>query len=388
VSGVRAERLNVLMFPARYPSPARPYLAMFHREHVRATALYDDVAVLDGPREETPGLPRWYTVDEGVEDGVRVVRAAYRRSPVPNTSLLVHVAAAVAAARRLVRAGFRPHVVHAHMYFVALAAVVLGRVLRVPVLVSEHAECFAGPMPTGILREIRFALRQADLILPDSGSLRRHMEAQGIRGRFHVVHNPVDAEVFHPGASTRRRDALPRRLLFVGRLLPVKDVGTLLKAVASLRRRRRDFVLDVVGEGERRAEYEALARALGLEGVVAFLGGRPRQAVADLMRRSDVFVLSSVTENCPCVLVEALASGLPVVTTDVGGVREVVPEDMGLFVPAQAPDAFAEGIDRMLDTLDAYEPEALAASARGRFGLDVIGRDVDAQYRRLLAERR
>jgi glycosyltransferase involved in cell wall biosynthesis len=274
------------------------------------------------------------------------------------------------------------------MYFVASAAVLLGRLLRVPVVVSEHAECFAAPMPRLILRETRLALRLADLVVPDSASLRAQMEAQGIRARFQVIHNPVDTAVFRPPAGRPDPWAPRRRLLFVGRLAPVKGITTLLRGLAHLRRRRHDFALDLVGVGDGRQEYEALARELGLEGVAVFHGGVPQPTLVRLMQTSHAFVLSSMTENCPCVLIEALASGLPIITADVGGVREVVPKDMGLFFRAGDPEALADAVDQMLDTLDAYDPQALAAYACGRFGLDVIGREFDEQYRRLVAERR
>lgn len=380
--------MNVLLYPARYPSPARPFLATFHREHVRALERYHRVAVLDAPREEAPSLDRQWRIADAVEDGVHVVRVQYRRSPIPKTTLAVHLASAVAGARYLARTGFRPQIVHAHMYFVALAAVVLGRLLRTPVIVSEHAECFAGRMPRAALFETRLALKLADLVVPDSASLRAHMESHGVRARFQVIHNPVDTAVFHPAPVRQDPSAATRRLLFIGRLTPVKGIPTLLNALALLRRRRTDVALDIVGVGDSRDEYEALAAALGLERAVVFHGGVPKESLVGLMQAAHAFVLSSVTENCPCVLIEALACGLPIVTTDVGGVREVVQKDMGLFVPPSDPEALADGLDQMLDTLDAYDPETLAAYARGRFSLDVIGGEFDAQYRRLLGERR
>lgn len=118
---------------------------------------------------------------------------------------------------------------------------------------------------------------------------------------------------------------------------------------------------------------------------MVFHGGVPRPTLVRLMQMADAFVLSSTTENCPCVLIEALACGLPVVTTDVGGAREVVPKEMGLFVRPEDPDALANAVDQLLDTRDAYDPRPLAAYAHARFGLEVIGRQFDEQYRRLRA---
>src|SRR5205823_1406500 len=94
----------------------------------------------------------------------------------------------------------------------------------------------------------------------------------------------------------------------------------LLEAVALLERERDDFRLEIVGDGPRRGEYEAIRRRLGLEDRVLFSGWKTKDEVASLMRAADVFVLASRYDSNPCALIEALASGLPVVATAVGGI--------------------------------------------------------------------
>jgi glycosyltransferase involved in cell wall biosynthesis len=381
-------RLNVLVFPARYPSPARPYLATFHREHVRAISRYHDVVVLDAPREESTSIRKLFLVERSMEDTVDVVHAQYRRSPIPKTTLFLHVFSAVSAYRQIVRSGFRPDLIHAHMYFVALTAVVLGKLFRVPVLIAEHSECFATSLPGRIRMEAKFAMGMADMLIPDSHSLKAQMESQGIRGRFHVIHNPVDTEFFRPSPIRTDPKERPSRLLFVGRLASVKGIPTMLRGLAILKQRRGDFTLNIVGDGDGRNEYESLARRLGLEREVVFHSNVPRESLAAFMRSSHAFVLSSLSENCPCVLIEALASGLPVITSDVGGVREVVPEGMGVFFPRENPKALADALSLVLDNLNSFDPLALAEYARDNFSLEVIGERIDSVYRQILARRR
>lgn len=383
---VESTNLNVLFFPARYPSPLQPYLAMFHREHLRAVSLYHDVMVLDAPREESPLISKSILVERSVEDEVEVVRVHYRRSPIPKTTLFVHLYSVISAYRQILRSGFRPDLIHAHMYFISLAAVVLGKLFRVPVIISEHAECFAMGLPSQIRWETQFAMRMADMLMPDSNSLRKHMESQGIKGRFHVVHNPVDTNIFQPSLVRIDPHARPKRILFVGRLLPVKGVPFMLKGLALLLKDRDDFVLDIVGSGDQRGEYESLMHQMKLESNVLFHGNVSREDIAAMMRNSHCFLLASVTENCPTVLVEALASGLPVVASDVGGVREIVPDNMGIFFRSENPESLAKAVEQMLDNLSSYNPKELAAHARSRFSLEVIGRQVDEMYRKVLAE--
>lgn len=361
-------------------------MATTHREYVRAISLHHDVVVLDAPREESPGAHRLFRVERVTEDGVRIVRVRFRRSPVPKTSLLLHLLAVLVAGRTIVRDGFRPDLVHGRYYFIALAAGALGRFLGVPVVLAEGSECYAVGLPWRIRQEARFAMRLADVLIPASESLRVLMEQYGIRGDFRVIPNPVDTSLFLPSPGVRARGGT-RRLLTVARQVPVKGFPTLLEALARLCRVRDDVVLDVVGDGFAYATNRTLARQLGIEGHVTFHGFRPRQAVAELMRRADLFVLSSLSENCPSVLIEALASGLPVVATDIEGVREVVPKDMGVFFPREDPQALAEALAWTLNHVGNYDPWEMARYAQLNFGLEAIGRRLDTVYREVLAGR-
>lgn len=378
--------MKILMFPTRYPSPAQPFLATPLREHARAVSLLNDVVVLDAPREAFSRDRAFFSVRE-MDDGIPVIRSRFRQSPVPKTTYLLFLASVISACRRIVLEGFRPDLIHAHMYFVALPAIMLGRWLGVPVVITEHSECYAGRLQWRIRQEARVAFRLADAVIPVSESLRSLMEGHGIRGAFRVVPNPVDTGVFAPGAVPPDPSRGTKRLLFVGRLMPVKGIDVLLDGLALLRNVRQDFALDIVGDGDHRAEYESQARRLGLERLVTFRGFQPREVVADFMRRSHVLVLSSRSENCPTVLVEALASGLPTVASDVGGVPEVVPKTMGVFVPKEDPEALAEALGWMLGHLGDYDRREMATYARTNFSLEVIGQRVDAVYREVVAGR-
>ncbi len=136
--------------------------------------------------------------------------------------------------------------------------------------------------------------------------------------------NAVDTAVFRD--DPKHRAERVKRLVFVGNLEPRGHKGfpTLADALEALRQKRTDWHLDVVGDGPSRAEYEQLSAARGLDGMVTFHGSRPKPEIATTMRSSDLFVLPSRFENLPCVIIEAMTSGLPVVSTKVGGIPEMV----------------------------------------------------------------
>lgn len=131
-------------------------------------------------------------------------------------------------------------------------------------------------------------------------------------------------------AAYRRADRTPplRRLLFVGRLVPVKGVSVLIGAFGRIARDCPDAVLTIVGDGPDRAGLEAMASSLGLGGRIAFTGAQNQQQVAARMAEADLFVLPSFAEGLPVVLMEAMASGLPVIATNIAGIPELVEDNV------------------------------------------------------------
>jgi glycosyltransferase involved in cell wall biosynthesis len=163
---------------------------------------------------------------------------------------------------------------------------------------------------------------------------------------------PVEHPWFSPGE--------PSVILGVGRLTRQKDFSTLLRAFA-LVRRERPMRLVIVGDGEERARLCALAHQLGIDEDVLLAGfdANPYR----YMRRASVFVLSSRWEGLPSVLIEAIACGTPVVSTDCpSGPREILEDGKwGKLVPVGDPDKLAEAIIDTLDNPPAYDPAVRAA---------------------------
>ncbi len=375
--------MRVLVVPKWYPWPDRPVFGSFCREQARALATAHDVVVLASDAVRAPSFPV-FELSEGVEDGLRTIRVRYRRPAFRPAAMACQLAGMLAALRKLRRERWRPEIVHAHVYSAGPPALVLGRVSRAPVVVTEHFTGFQRGLITGYDRfTARVAFRFADLVAPVSDDLARQVRALEPRARVRVVENVVDTDAFHPSAE--RPANAPPRLLTVAALTAKKGLANLLEAIAELRPSR-PLTLDLVGDGDQWAPLEALARNLGLDGAVSFYGERPKAEVAELMREADLFVLPSLFENLPCVLIESLASGLPFVASDVGGVRELVDGPGGSLVPPGDPRALARAIAIALDERERIDPAALAARARERFGYEAFERNWTGIYRELIAK--
>ena len=146
--------------------------------------------------------------------------------------------------------------------------------------------------------------------------------------------------------------------------------------------RRPELTLELVGDGPAGAELERLAAALRIADRVRFSGPAGRQRVAEALRGSDLFVLSSLTETGPIVVLEALCCGLPVVSTRVGSAPEAVGADGELAEPGDV-EGLADAIERALDSYARFDRASIAERAASRSSLAAVGRSWDEVYRSL-----
>lgn len=383
------QRLRVLFVTNWYPSQQLPSQGVFVREHAKAVQIYADVVVLhlaghDGAAGG--GVRVEAERDTELNDGIRTFHAWHRRLPVPNASYPAYIWAAVQAGRIIERTGFRPNLVHAHIYSAGLPAAAIARWRRIPMVITEHSSAFPRRLlsPRQI-RLARLAFAQARLVMPVSEALRHAIEAYGIRAAFQIVPNAVDTSIFHPavensGDAGRATRHASMRLLFVGGMVPVKGIPDLLQALSFVNETRRDWQLDLVGSGPNQADYATLASQLGLDHQTRFHGFLPKPAVAALMRQADFLVLPSLWENSPCVIVEALASGLPVIASRVGGVPELMTAQAGILTTPQDPASLATALTAAMANPQQFDRRVLVQMAQ-RYTPATVGREIDAVYR-------
>ena len=350
--------MKVLVLTTNYPSDESPIDGIFVREHARAAALAGaDVRVVHLQR--TQGRRGLYET-AAEDDDPPLVRVRYRRFGRP-----LSYAAFLAGARAV--AG-EPDLVHASSHLAALA----GLTLRRPLVYSEHWSVFLPDNPARLSRPMartaRLALERSQLVLAPSEAMAAALAGHAPRARIRVVPNVVDDALFRPDGHTPSH-----RLLSAGLMGEngAKGYDDLLHALALV---DGDARLEIVGDGPRRPEYEALAHRLGLADRVQFTGLQSKPELAERMRRADLFVLASRFENNPCVVLEAMASGLPVVATRVGGLPELVDERSGLLAEPRDPRSIAGRIAEALARLDTFDRDEIARRARERYGREAVGK--------------
>lgn len=223
---------------------------------------------------------------------------------------------------------------------------------------------------------VRLALAAADRVLVPSRAMQAEAAALGVRAQ--VVRFGVALDRWPPAAPRRRSPGSPVRLAQVADLNAVKDLDTLLDALARLDRRGVDFRLDQLGLDTLDGAIQRRAAALGLSGRVAFHGHCPREDVRRLVERADLMLVSARHEGVPIAALEAAVAGVPTVGTEVGQIADWAPR-AAVAVPVGDAEALAEAIAELAGDED--RRLALAHAARA----DAIRHDADAFVRGLLA---
>jgi glycosyltransferase involved in cell wall biosynthesis len=251
-------------------------------------------------------------------------------------------------------AEFRPDVIFAPWaYPDGYAAVELARQSGVPVVVQVHGSDIRQLQQFPARRAgTMLAVRQAQGVIAVCRELAGGVIRLGASPeRVRVIIDGVDPAVFSPGSkeSARQRLGLPsdrQHLLFVGNLVPVKGIDVLVAACGRLRNSA--WQLHIIGDGPQRAALQRAAAAAGIGQRVTFHGAITHENLPDWFRAADLFVLASRSEGVPNVLLEAMACGLPLVASEVGGIPEIADQGASRLVPPERPDALAEAITDML----------------------------------------
>lgn len=362
---------RVLILSNLYPSPHVPTRGTFNLQGFRALSSYCAtrivVPVLWWERTRRP--LEWLLTPRSKATGIEAVYPSCWHVPQFHP---LHPWTMHASVSRYVRRIHREFPFDAILASWAcpdgVAAARLAREFNCPVVTMVlGTDVNALAAHPALRRHLEWGLQQAAKVITVSGALRDRVTELGVAPeRVLVQHNGVDGERFRIRDQRAARERLglvsERRLVtFVGNLVYEKGVDVLIEAMGELRGPGAENIdLALVGSGGMEETLRHRADALGVGQRVRFCGRRPHEEIADWITAADLFCLPSRREGCPNVVLEALASGRPVVASRVGGVPELVREENGVLAPAEDAAALAGGIRTALARN--WEPEALRAT--------------------------
>lgn len=265
-----------------------------------------------------------------------------------------------------------------------IAASLLAKELKLPLVITEHQADLAGFFTIKYLKkEMLFAYSTADKVIcvsEHTASLIRKAAPQ--LQNLAVIPNGVDFSRF----SLKAKAAQPLKIIYIGYLIPHKGVQVLLEALAILKKEGSVLQLSIVGSGSYLNELKQLRNKLELHDEVQFLGEKNAVQVAELLHEHDAMVHPSFIESFGIVLVEALAVGLPVVSTYNGGAEGIITPSVGILVKPKSAKALAEGIKALLANWESYKPDELRAYAEQRFSITSVASQTIELYRSILCQ--
>ncbi|MCL2503894.1 MAG: glycosyltransferase [Coriobacteriia bacterium] len=429
-------RLGGVVFAKLYPNPAEPFRGAFVADQVAATSEAVRWEVI----APVPLVPKWvadafgkpHAVGTRDDGGVRVHYAQY--AVLPRRLFYATVPFAMAAASRRAFASARHAVdaqfVHAHeLYPAGEAARRLAERAGLPYILTVHGSDLYLNLGNPRWRRGAQASAAGAAAIVCVGS-RLAADCVRILGvdfkKVLVIPNTYDCERFVyagdgggcgcEGGGGCAPATRPLRLLSVGRLSPEKGHEVLLKAFAALADPARSGLapsgtappdatssetaqpdappqnlaasglsLTIVGDGAERAALARLAEGLGISDRVRFTGVLVGEPLVAEMRAADLFVLPSLAEGFGVVLIEAMATGLPVVATRSGGPEDIVNDANGVLVEPGDSEALARGIREAAERLAVYDRAAIAADVAARYSPQAVGRRLTALYQEAVA---
>jgi glycosyltransferase involved in cell wall biosynthesis len=296
--------------------------------------------------------------------------------------------------RRAVRQflkSWQPDVLHTHGYRSDILNGGPARRLGVATVSTLHGSSRMGGFSHFFEWVQERALRKFDGVVAVSRPLREELQSKGVASeRVHLVPNawvPLAPPIDRASAQAALGiDGSSTRIGWVGRLIPIKGPDVFLRALRALASDQ-PWIASIIGDGPERPASEMLVRSSGLARSVQFHGAMP--GAGRIFPAFDLLVLSSRSEGTPMVLFEAMAAGVPIVATAVGGVPDVLGERAGWLVPPEDPDALATAIRHAIsDPVErSLRAERAMARLNAEFGMELWLERHDAVYRSAMARR-
>ena len=374
------KKLNILFLASWYPNTESTQAGNFIQQHAKAVAEFVNVSVIYVVAKQ--GLTE-QEVSINQENGIYEVIVYYPKvtSSTPIISLKEkkkrHHNAYLKAYEIAKKEFCRIDLVHLNVVYPAgLFAIHLKEKENIPYILTEHWTAFLKStnykFSTIEKHYIKKIANSAELICPVSENLKQNIEQFGIKNKFQVIPNVVDTTIF---SYKEKEPNAVKEILHISNLKDEhKNITGILKVVKQLSTQRDDFHITIAGNGDTE-HFKKKSEGIGIEPkLISFKGEMPPQDVASLMQQSDLFLLFSNYENLPCVIAESLVMGKPVISTNVGGIAEMIDNSNGIPISAGNETELLDSLNAMLDNIGNYNCREIGAKANKIYSQQVVGK--------------
>ena len=376
------DRKHIIFLARWYPHRYDPMFGLFVQRHAEAAALFNDITVIycqqtmdDGQQSSSN---KKFEIVRTLENNVDTIRVYYKKPKNKILSLLRFYRANMNALRMCKPADM----IHVHVLTrLGVIAWIQKLLHKTPYIITEHwSRYLPGNDFSGLLRKsaCKLAVRDAELVTTVTENLAIAMNNHGLKNDNYVVlPNVVNLDMFHISEKSNTPCKIIHISCFEDKS---KNISGLLESLKIIDVKGIDFQCTLIGEGMDLDLMKEKAKELQLINKVSFTGLLQGQALADELSSGDFLVLSSNYENMPVVILEALASGLPVVSTNVGGIKEMIDDSKGILVEPKNKEALAEAMIKMIETHKNYDANYLRNSVIEKYGYESVGRFLSKLY--------
>lgn len=383
--------MKALWIASWYPNRHSPFYGDFVQRMAEATSPYCSLAVLSVVEGDTDRIAVEASSERFLEVLVYIPRGS-RFSWFPPLAKATRAGRYIAGfwkGLKYVKKYFgKPDLLHLHVIFPAGLFVLLHYFLfRTPFLITEHWTGYR-KASWGTLKWYqrwlgRVCTRLACYTMPVLPALAADMEALGFRGKYAVLPNVVDINLFKPLTNKPLKSKF--RFIHISNMMDkFKNISGILDAVSELAQHRKDFELYLVGDGPDIEALKNKAKNLGLSQLVTFVGGVEHELVSREMQHAECLLLFSNYENLPCVILEAMAVGIPIIAAETGGIREWVKSGVGFVVEPGDKNALVAAMERTMDSRADFDPEFIRSVVIDKCSYEVVGKKIMGHYLQVL----
>jgi len=254
-----------------------------------------------------------------------------------------------------------------------------------PFVITEHWTRYLPSTNTfnGFFRKCmtRVVAKRASAIMPVTANLRDAMIDCGLKNdNYVVIPNVVDIDMFSPDPHKKKNEKT--RIVHVSCFDDQqKNISGITRVIKRLTEKRQDFTVDMIGDGIHYDELIAYGDEMGVKDTYAtYYGLKENEELAAMMKASDFMLMFSRYENLPVVILESYACGVPVLSTDVGGIREHMNDMLGILIDSDDEEQLYQNLDKFLDTYKNYDAAGIRAYAVDHFSNEVIGKQLFEVY--------
>lgn len=380
------KELNILFLSSWYPNKVTTTKGNFVQRHAEAVATKCNVVaitVIEDPEEHEEN----FRLEREFEKGVDTIRV-YTKPGLGKLTKWLRFFKGHDKAIQVALTSFKPDLIHGNVFFpVGIVARKWASKLSVPMVFTEHLTSYLPANRNNLkskhLRSIRTTARSTNRILPVSQDLMHAMKGLEIGDKYEVLPNVVDTDLFKPGKAENSK----KRIIHVSTAKDFhKNVSGILRTISKLKEQRSDFELLIISDGDLDPHINT-AEELNVMDIVSFEGEQPLEVIGEKMGVSDLFLLFSNFENLPCVIVEALSSGLPVLSTNVGGIPEMIDESNGLLVDPKDESELLNKLNEILDS-NGYDRRSISKAAHAKYSREAVSSQLIKIYQEVISEER